>query len=572
MTAPTGDAGDAVPAGAAGFGGGPGDEGAHPPNPDLAAMTATPAAATAPTNPADPTDADPTDPAHTGGAPACGAVASAVGAGVAGAGAGDDGGYPLEPDRAAMTAMAAAAAELVADFVEGLPSAPAMNVDAEGAEALVEALAAPPAGTPAEGGFDELLGVFREAAAVAIETAGPSYMAYVGGGGLYTSALAEFVARGLNRFTGLAAFAPALVAMEESTVRWLGREFGLPAGSGGLLTTGGSMATLVAVVAARTDRLDHSGHDLARGTVYVTAHTHQSLAKAARIAGLRAEQIRVVPTTTDLRMDPAAAEELIAADRAAGGVPFLLVGTAGTTNTGTVDPLVALADVARDQGLWFHVDGAYGGFFQLTERGKVRLAGIERADSLVLDPHKGLFLPHGTGVVLVREAATLRRAFSSGGDYLQDVAGDDALPDYADMGPELTRDFRGLRLWLPLHLHGVDAFRATLDEKLDLATMAYDDLLTDDRLNLPWQPDLSTVVFRLADTNGPDPNGPDAADQRNQDLLTRINATRRVHLSSTRIDGRQVLRLCIISHRTHQDRLQEALHIIHTTVASFVSR
>jgi len=469
--------------------------------------------------------------------------------------------FPLEPDRAAMRTMAEVAAGQVADFVDELPSAPAVNTDADGAEALVEALAAPPAEAPAAGGFDQLLDVFREAAAAAIETAGPSYMAYVGGGGLYTSALAEFVARGVNRFTGLAAFAPALVAMEESTIRWLAREFGLPPESGGLLTTGGSMATLVALVAARTDRLDAPGHGLDRGTVYVSAHTHQSLAKAARIAGVRPDQVRVVPTTADLRMDPAAAEELIAADRAVGRIPFLLVGTAGTTNTGTVDPLGPLADLARDQGLWFHVDGAYGGFFHLTERGRARLAGIERADSLVLDPHKGLFLPHGTGVVLVREAATLRRAFGSGGDYLQDVTdgdgdgGGDALPDYADMGPELTRDFRGLRLWLPLHLHGVGAFRAALDEKLDLAALAYDDLRADARLELPWPPDLSTVAFRLA---------PPAGDQQNQDLLARINATRRVHLSSTRIHDRHTLRLCIISHRTHHPRLQEALTLIHS--------
>jgi aromatic-L-amino-acid decarboxylase len=455
-----------------------------------------------------------------------------------------------------MTAMAAAAAELVADFVDGLPGAPATNVAGAGTDALVEELLAPPAEGPGE--FGELVARFGAAAARAVETAGPSYLAYVGGGGLYTSALAELMARGVNRFTGLAAFAPALVAMEESTLRWLGRAFGLPPSSGGLLTTGGSLATLTAVVAARHDRLDRPGHDLRRGTVYVGAHTHQSLAKAARIAGLRPDRIRLVPTTADLRLDPVAAGEMIAADRAAGDEPFLLVGTAGTTNTGTVDPLGELADLARDQGLWFHVDGAYGGFFQLTERGRTRLAGIERADSLVLDPHKGLFLPHGTGVVLVREAATLRRAFASGGDYLQDVADGDALPDYADMGPELTRDFRGLRLWLPLHLHGVGAFRAALDEKLDLARLAYDDLVADPRLELPWAPDLSIVAFRRAG----------ADDRAQQDLLARINAANRVHLSSTRVDGRHILRLCIIGHRTHHDRVAEALALIHTAAGA----
>jgi aromatic-L-amino-acid decarboxylase len=213
--------------------------------------------------------------------------------------------------------------------------------------------------------------------------------------------------------------------------------------------------------------------------------------------------------------------------------------------------------------MWFHIDGAYGGYFHLTDRGRARLAGIDRADSLVLDPHKGLFLPHGTGVVLVRSAATLRRAFAAGGDYLQDVAGGgddgDALPDYAEMGPELTRDFRGLRLWLPLHLHGVGAFRRALDEKLDLAALAYDDLRADDRFELPWPPDLSTVAFRLAAP---------ATDADNQALLARINASRRVHLSSTKIAGHDVLRLCIISHRTHHDRVAEALALIHEAAAA----
>jgi aromatic-L-amino-acid/L-tryptophan decarboxylase len=460
--------------------------------------------------------------------------------------------HPLEPDRDVMEAMAAAAVDLVAGFVEGLPDAPAVGVD--GAGPLVGPLLRPPADTPED--FGDLLSQFRAAAAQAVETAGPGYLAYVGGGGLYTSALAEFMARGVNRFTSLAAFAPALVAMEEGALRWLCQQFGLPGGSGGLLTTGGSMATLTALVAARVRCL---GDDIARGTAYVTAYTHHCLAKAARIAGLRPDQVRVVPTTADLRMDPAAAAAMIAADRAGGLQPFLLVGTAGTTHTGTIDPLGPLADVARDHGLWFHVDGAYGGFFNLTERGRARLAGIERADSLVLDPHKGLFLPHGTGVVLVRDAATLRQAFAAGGHYLQDVAGDDGLPDYADLGPELTRDYRGLRLWLPLHLHGVAAFRDTLDEKLDLAAFAHRELSAEPALELPWPPDLSIVVFRLCGDGA-------EVDRANQELLARINASRRIHISSTRIDGRVTLRLCIISHRTHHDRVAEAVEIVRHAV------
>jgi aromatic-L-amino-acid decarboxylase len=243
---------------------------------------------------------------------------------------------------------------------------------------------------------------------------------------------------------------------------------------------------------------------------------------------------------------------MVAADRAAGRRPFLLVATAGTTSTGTVDPLPELARVARDHGLWFHVDAAYGGFFQLTERGRRRLAGIEQADSLVLDPHKGLFLPYGTGVVLVRDTAWLHDAFAADGVYLQDAAtGAAQLPDYADRGPELTRDFRGLRLWLPLHLHGVAAFREALDEKLDLVAHAHQELSAEAALELPWVPDLSTVVFRR--------RGDDAG---NRDLLQRINGTRRVFLSSTQIGGRYTLRLCVLSHRTHHEHVAAAVAAI----------
>jgi aromatic-L-amino-acid decarboxylase len=198
-----------------------------------------------------------------------------------------------------------------------------------------------------------------------------------------------------GRQTDAAANAVVSLGMARS----LCRQFGLPDTAGGVTTTGGSLTTLVAMAAPRHDRL---GDDFASGTVYVTAHTHRCLAKAARLAGLPAGAIRTVPTTPDLRMDPEAAAQMIARDRARGLRPFLLVGSAGTTSTGAVDPIGELAQLARSEGLWNHVDAAYGGFFQLTERGRARFAGIEHADSVVLDPHKGLFLPHGTGILLVR--------------------------------------------------------------------------------------------------------------------------------------------------------------------------
>jgi aromatic-L-amino-acid/L-tryptophan decarboxylase len=477
---------------------------------------------------------------------------------------------PLEPDGAALGAMGRTVLDLLAGFVDGLPRAPAVDLDDR--PELVAASLRPPAEDP--GQLDALLAHVREAAALAVDTAGPRYMAYVPGGGLVTAALGELLAMTLNRYAGIAAFAPALVALEEGTLRWLSHEFGQlprPGGrAGGIVTTGGSLATLTAIVAARHDRLGERFDD---GTLYVTAHTHRCVAKAARIAGFPADAVRIVPTTPDLRMDPRAAGEMVAADRRAGRRPFLLVGTGGTTSTGTVDPLDELAALAHREDLWFHVDGAYGGCFQLTERGRARLSGIEQADSIVLDPHKGFFLPYGTGVLLVRDTGTLGAAYAADGHYLQDArtTDDDAgplLPDYADLGLELSRELRALRLWLPLHLHGVGAFRRALDEKLDLAAEAYEALGAEPALELPWPPDLSTVVFRLR----PQPGWTTAQlDAANAQLLQQINATRRIHLSSTQVDGRHTLRLCVLSHRTHQPHVAEAVDLIRTTARELVA-
>ena len=459
------------------------------------------------------------------------------------------GGHPLEPDRATIMAMGTAACDFVADFIDGIPDAPA--VDLTDTAQLVTVLRRPPAEMPGE--FGALLAQFGAAAAKAVDPTVPGYFAYIPAGGLVASALAEWLASTVNRYTGLAGVAPALVAMEDGVMRWLCDLFALPATATGVVTTGGSLATLTALVAARHDRL---GDDFSQGTLYVTEQTHHCVAKAARIAGFPATGVRVVPTTPDLRLDLGAAAHLIAADRAAGRRPFLVIGSAGTTNTGAIDPLGALAELAQRERLWFHVDAAYGGFFQLTDRGRATFAGFAAADSIVLDPHKGMFLPYGTGVLLVREAATLRAAFAGEGHYLQDLDRDQPLPDYADLGLELTREFRGLRLWLPLHLYGVAAFRAALDEKLDLAAAAHRALAADPRLELPWAPELSVVTFRQRGSDGD-----------NQELLERINATKRVFLSSTRIAGRYFIRLCVLNHRTHVEHVAAAVNIIQNAVA-----
>ena len=447
----------------------------------------------------------------------------------------------MEPDRQTRQEWTAAATAFVEDFIGGLEDAPASAHDSP----VPPGLLAPPPDGP--GDLADLLARFGDAASRAIETAGPRYFAYFPAGGLYSSVLAEFLSQTVNRYTGISGPAPALAAIEHSVLRWLCDVFDLPDRAGGLFTSGASIATLAALHAAREDRL--GGPD-PRGTVYVTEQAHYCVAKAARIAGLTADQVRTVPVDADLRLDVPAAAAIIAADRAAGRRPFLLVGTAGTTSTGTVDPLAAAGDLARREGLWFHVDGAYGGAFQLTTRGREVLTGITGADSIALDPHKTMFLPYGTGVLLVRDQARLHAAHAATGDYLQDFDRD-TWPDFGDLGPELTRGYRGLRLWLPLHLHGVDAFCRELDEKLDLSAHVHETLAADPNLDVPYRPDLTVSVFRSP--------GGDAATEA---LLSRINGTRRAYLSSTRLAGRHTIRLCVLSFRTHKSHVDEVLEII----------
>jgi len=256
-------------------------------------------------------------------------------------------------------------------------------------------------------------------------------------------------------------------------------------------------------------------------------------------------------------MNPDALRELVDRDRAEGRRPFLVVPSAGTTNTGAVDPIADVVAIARERDLWVHVDGAYGGFFQLTDEGRARFRGIEEADSIALDPHKGLFLPYGTGCLIVRDGAKLREAHFTGAEYLQDLPPEDELPNFTEYSLELSRDFRGLRVWLPLLLHGTRVFREALQEKLDLARRFHEGIEDDPAIEVPWAPQLSVVAFRLA-------GGDDADDQR---FLDRIHRANRVMLSSTMIRGRHLIRACILSHRTHRDRIDEAIGIVRAAAA-----
>jgi aromatic-L-amino-acid decarboxylase len=442
---------------------------------------------------------------------------------------------PFDPKPDEMRAIGTAVMDALIEWIEGA------------LEVARRLRAAPP--RFGDGDVGRLLDEALDAARHTYEYSGPGYLAYIPGGGLYTAALAEFLAQGLNRYVGLWQPSPAMVQLEENVTRWLCSLFEMPDTAQGVLTTGGSMANLSAMVTARFTKL---GEDFLDGTYYVTDQTHASVTKAATIAGFSRRNLRVVPTDAELRMDPEALDAMIREDRASGLRPFLVAAAAGTTNTGAVDPLAAIADVAERERIWFHIDAAYGGFFQLTERGRARFVGIERADSVTLDPHKGMFLPYGTGGLVVRDGEALRAAHEEGAAYLQDLPPTGELPNYSEFTPELSRDMRGLRVWWPLVLHGVDAFREALDEKLDLTIRLDAALKEDPRIEIGWSPQLTVVPFRLRD----------ADDEAQRELLHRINASKRVFLSSTMIRGTYLIRACIVSHRTHADRIDECAEIV----------
>lgn len=478
---------------------------------------------------------------------------------------------PLEPDAVTARAWLDAAGELALTRLAGA----GIESSWPASEASEAARAGPAIGEgPMAGGMAAVLGVVESEARSALVTTAPGYLAYIPGGGLFATAVASFIGDILNRYTGLAAGAPGLVRLENDVLAWLAAQFGYGPKAAGLFTSGGSLATFTAVVAARERGMGLAG-DLRCAAAYTSSQAHASVAGAFRLAGLRPENLRSVPVDHAFRMRPDRLAEMVREDRARGLTPIMVVAAAGTTNTGAVDPLAEIAALCAAEGLWLHVDGAYGGAFVLCEEGRRRLGGVDLADSITFDPHKGMFLPYGTGCLLFRDGVP--KAEASGGDesYLRDVRSQDpsdAGPSPADFGLELSRPYRGLRLWAPLMLHGAAPFREALTEKLALATALHRGLkaLADDGLpmEIVAEPQLTVVPFRLARLGG------EAVSQwnaRNAAFLEAVNRRGRCFLSSTLLpttDGEALtLRACVLSHRTHRLQINQCLEDIASAVA-----
>lgn len=455
---------------------------------------------------------------------------------------------PLEPDRELRNQLTGQVLDYLNDWYDAAATMKAQGTELD--EATLSSLRKP----PDENGRD-LKSILAD-----IELAGrdghlhPSggHLSYIPNSGMFTGALADFLATGLNRYTGVASAAPGFSAIEYGVVDWLCSLFDLGDRASGLLLSGGSMANFTGVVTARSTQL---GDDFGDGVIYVTRHTHHSAAKAARLAGFRSNQIVTVDVDDELRLDVADLQRRVGDDRSAGKRPFLVIASAGTTDTGTIDRIEAIADAAAELGLWLHVDGAYGGFFQLTDRGRSKLAGIERADSIALDPHKGLSIPFGVGALLTREESHLVDAHAGRGAYLRDTDFYNGIRDISSLGPELSRPFRALSVWLPLQLHGVAPFREALNRVLDIADHGYQRLRTMDGVRLDWRPDLSIVAFGFDD------------DSVGRAAWEAVNSDGTVHLSPTIIDDRFILRFAVLNRRTTTDHVDHALEIIEKTLA-----
>lgn len=467
---------------------------------------------------------------------------------------------PLEPDAAERREVRDAVVAHAERFLERLAVAPAFETDPAASRAMAQR---PPGEEPVP--VAELLDLFRTAVEdTGLKPSSPGHLAYIPGGGVYASSLGDYLAAVTDEYAGIRFAGPGAVEMENLLLRWMGGLVGYPEESAGNLTSGGSIANLVAVVTAREAHGIRSA-DVPQAVVYLTGQAHHSLEKALRIAGMGEAPRRRIPTDGRQRMVPEALGRAIAEDRAAGLRPWLVLAAAGTTDVGAIDPLEEIGRIAGEAGLWYHVDAAYGGFFALCPDVRERLRGIERSDSVVMDPHKGLFLPYGLGAVLVKDREALNRAHRYSADYMQDARPAGGPPDSpAELSPELTKHFRGPRLWLPLLLYGVAPFRACLEEKL-LLTRYFHERVRDLGFEVGPEPQLSVTTYRWV----PETGDPDAF---NRALLRAVHEDGRVFLSSTLVDGDYVLRLAALTFRTHLDTIDLTLRILEEKVAELEGR
>jgi aromatic-L-amino-acid/L-tryptophan decarboxylase len=389
----------------------------------------------------------------------------------------------------------------------------------------------------------------------------PGYFAFVPSFTTWPAALAELTAAAANPYCGAWMESAGATQVELEVIDWFRTWLGMPASTAGVLVTGGSAANLTALLVAR----EAAGGPSDDGVLYVSDQAHSSLARTARAMGLRPHQVRVLPTDDRWRLPPETVAAAIRADRRAGRVPVALCASAGSTNTGAVDPLEDLADVCAGEGLWLHVDAAYGGFAALTPKGRAVLAGIGRADSVTLDPHKWLFQPMECGSVLIRDGARLERTFAIHPDYLDGnhTLGDDEV-NFADRSLQLSRGFRALKVWMSVQTFGLAAFRAALQRNLELAEFAEALVRSRAELTLMAPATLGIVCFRR-EWPGCDES---ETERLGMTLVEALERSGRALVSSTRLAGRHAIRICILNPTSSPDDVRRVIeHFANAPIA-----
>ena len=396
----------------------------------------------------------------------------------------------------------------------------------------------------------------------------PGFMAYVSGAGTVPGVAGDLIAAAMNQNVGGWRLSPAASEIELHLTRWLAGQFGLPDGSGGLLTSGGAMANFIGLKAARDSK---AGFDVrARGvadspqmTIYASEEVHSVVDRAADMLGLGTDAVRHIPTDAEFRMKLAEVRRAIEADVSAGARPLAIVATAGTVATGAIDPLPELADLAREFDLWLHVDAAYGGPAVLADDLRPLFTGIERADSIAFDPHKWLYTPHSGGCVLLRDVQNLAESFTVHASYIhQDLEATGRGTDFAQMGPQFSRGFQALKVWVSLLAHGRAAYARRISHDAELAR--YLDARAKERpdFEVVAPTVLSICCFRFVPRHLPARAGRDEyLDELNEGVMTELQMDGRAYCSNAVLNGRFVLRACIVNFRTEATDIDRLLDV-----------
>ena len=376
----------------------------------------------------------------------------------------------------------------------------------------------------------------------------PRFLAFVPGPSNYVAAVADALASGYNAAASMWRETPGPVECELTTLEWVKELAGLEGHADGVFTSGGSVANMIGLAVARDHKL---GDDMTGAVVYCADQTHSCVARALRILGFRANQLRTVATGDDYRIDLDRLRAAVGRDREAGLRPFCIVANAGTTNTGAVDDLHGIADLADEFGLWVHIDGAYGAAAALVEDGRALLAGMERGDSVVIDPHKWLFQPYEAGICFVREPSLLNHAFAASPEYLQDVAEGDGEVNFSERGLQLSRGLRAFKLWLSLKVFGAAAFRRAVRRGIATAERAAAMMRASGRFEIVTGPTLAVVTFRLLR------DGLDEAETSGlqRGIVAALLDDGFAFVTSTELKGRTCLRFCTINPRIGDDDL-----------------